>query len=147
MIHQADDRRLAGQILEVFDIVLGNLAQIGAEIITLVPSLGCAQPLQGRLDLGRQPHPLENRLARGQGDHINDEAVGWIGEGNLQEPLLLPQWEDLTVLEEAQTQGLADHELGRKGFRLHHLQRQHLRHGLGHVAFGDQTKPDQHADQ
>jgi hypothetical protein len=147
LVDQANDRGLAGQILEVLDVVLGDLPQVGVQVVALVLGLGFVEAIQGGVDLAGQRHALQQGLAGGQSHHLHDEAVGRVGEGDFEPVLLLAQGQHLAVLQEAQTQGLAGHRLGGEGLRLRQFQTQDLGHGLGHVALGDQAETHQHPDQ
>ena len=83
LVDHADDRGLARQVLEVLDVLLVELAALPL----LLGGLGgrlLVEALDGGIDLRGKPDPDPHRLAQGQGQRLQEEALGGIGHRDVQ---------------------------------------------------------------
>ena len=142
-IHQADDRRLAGEVAQALDVLDGPLIVGPAAIIDDLADGGGSATVDAfdrAFDFRRYPHPRYHRLGGDQLHgphgigiegigHGEDEALGRVGEGN-----------DAGFPEETGAHLLIEHRFVRivPGADQRHMEPE--RQDSGHVALGDHAE-------
>ncbi len=101
-VDQPDHRRLAGQVLEVLDVVLGDLAELGPGRVRFGLALRLlVEARHGQLDLRRQTDGAGYPFTRGHGQRVRHEGVAGIRHGDSELRFVVAQRQHAGVLEEA----------------------------------------------
>ena len=143
-----DDRRLARQIAQPPDVVLGA-ETAGVDGLDQLAGRGAAavQALERGLDVARRRDPGPDRLAGEQLHRADRVVVERIGHRDREAVLGLGERQDVRLLEEVDADPLALHrqvgEVRGPGER----QLEQLRQRLGDIALGHQAELDQEAVQ
>ena len=141
-VDQADHRRLAGAVAQLFDVLhrllLGRLDP-REDVAHLALALA-VHALDGGIDFRAERHPRDDPAAAGQGQRIQHEMILRIGHGHQQLAVVKLQGQRAAFLEKAIGQALGQQRCRGKIAGGDPGQTQQLRQLLGDVLLGNQAQ-------